>query len=66
MAHVAKWMGGSAGGYWAERLAGPPVGVGFREWDGSGWWPVQRGFGEILRYAQDDTRGKRMRCGRRN
>src|SRR6266436_6409823 len=52
LGQVAGWVGWSAGDCRAERLEQLTERIGLQGWD------------EILRYAQDDRRGRRVRCGR--
>src|SRR6266436_62279 len=52
LGQVVEWVGRSAGDCRAERLAQLTERIGLQGWD------------EILRYAQDDRRGRRVRCGR--
>jgi len=53
LGQVAEWVGRSAGDCRAEGLEQLTERIGLQGWD------------ELLRYAQDDKRGKRLRCGHR-
>ncbi len=52
LGQVAEWVGRSAGDCRAEGLEQLTERIGLQAWD------------EIFRYAQDDRRGMRVRCGR--
>jgi len=69
---LAPWMGAAAGcwvgllarlakGCWAEGLTRPTERIALREWDESCRWSMRGDAGEILRYAQDDRRGERVK-----
>ena len=50
-----------AKGCWAEGLTRPTERIALREWDESCRWSMRGDSGEILRYAQDDRRGERVK-----